>query len=260
MSRNNILIVTLWILVLTCFPCRATELTGVATARDGSPLANVTVYSFDRSGTIMPPEGRSFTDRTDDQGRFKLRGHGQAVYFQRRDLQPLTKVIDYSQRVLDVVLMPAHVGWAAARCSESADYRRQSGEFEKLSSPFRWSFFVPREPTVRFKRIRDVDYIEYLFWYGSGENRSYLQGWFGLNAADKSISESSLVKSTTFEERWADLGIWLSHDIYGRTSEGMRWRYLSLETSAIYYETATDKAADVFDHMLSRICYERDER
>jgi hypothetical protein len=251
-SSTQALLLFFWATLFstTCF---GGELTGTVRAKDGRTLAGISVYSFDDRGTIAPRQGRRFYEETDSRGRFRLANHGRAIYFQHRDFQPLTKIIDYSASRVDVVLEAEHDVWDVPNCAGSAEYQKNKDDYVEMQYP---SIFLPRPREVHFKRVKDVDYVLYIFAYGPSERRNALQGWFGPYAADESVSAKSLVKSTTFNERWAKFGDLKALDIYGQTTDGKHWRYLSFGTSAIFYEDASQEAASIFDDMLGRSCHE----
>src|SRR5260370_33855063 len=102
--------------------CFGTELTGTVKTKDGRPIAEVTVYSFDDRGMTAPKEGRRFSEKTDSQGRFKLRNHGEAIYFRYQAFQPLTKIIGYATSRIDVVLETEYDSWNVPSCAYSVDY------------------------------------------------------------------------------------------------------------------------------------------
>lgn len=237
----------------TCF---GTELTGTVKTKDGRPLAGISVYSFDDWGMIAPKAGRRFSEKTDSRGRFRLRNHGQAIFFQHPDFQPLTRVIQYSTSRLDVVVEPDHDAWGVPICTGSVEYQKNKDEYVEIKDPFSLALFLPRPREVEFKRATDVDYVRYVFAYGPSEHRNTLQGWFGLNAADRSVSARSLIKSMNFNERWAKFGDLRALDIFGQTTDGKYWHYLCFSTSAIFYEDTSKEAASVFDDMFSKTCYE----
>jgi len=236
--------------------CFGTELTGTVKTTDGKPIAEVTVYSFDDRGIIAPREGRRFSEKTDSQGRFKLRNHGQAIYFRYQAFQPLTKIIEYATSRIDVVLEPEYDSWNVPSCTDSVDYRKNKDKYVEMRNFLGPSLFVPRADGVQSKKVRDIDYVLYVFTYGPSKRREALQGWFGLYAADLSVSARSLVRSTNFKERRAKFGDREALDIYGQTTDGKYWHYVSFWSNAIFYEDASKDAANKFDDMLSRMCYE----
>ena|ERR1700687_3521230 len=244
-------------IVLFSARCLGTPLTGTVKAKDGRPLAGISVYSFDDRGTIAPKLGRRFSEETDSRGRFKLRNHGQVIYFGHPGFQPLAKVIEYSAQVVDVVLEPEHDTWVIPICAGSEQYQRNRRAYVEIKDLLVHSLFLPHPPEVQFKKVSDVDYVLYIFAYGPRERSFVLQGWFGLNAADESLSARSLVKSTNFSERRAKFGDYEALDIYGQTTDGKHWHYFSLETNAIFYEDASIEAARIFDEILHKICYEK---
>jgi hypothetical protein len=236
--------------------CFGTPLTGTVKSKEGQPLSRISVYSFDDRGTMAPKDGRRFDELTDSRGRFSLRNHGRVVYFGHRDFQPLAKVIDYSTSRVNVVLEAEHNNWDVPLCAGSTAYQKNKDHFVSIQSFLYPSLFLPQPRGVKFKKVRDVDYELYIFAYGPSEQGNVLQGWFGLNAADYSVSAESLVKSTNFKERWAKFGDVSALEIYGQSMEGKYWRYLSFDTSALFYKDASKEAADVFDDMLQKICYQ----
>jgi len=153
------------------------------------------------------------------------------------------------------VQLTAHNSWNVPNCASFTEYRNNKGAYVKMPL-IGSSLFVPRPGEVRFRKVKDVDYVLYIFSYGPRNQASVLQGWFGPYAASTSVRDKSIRKSATFAERWAMLGDDKAQDSYGQTRDGKHWRYLNLWSSALYYEDASKEAASVFDSMLAKMCYE----
>lgn len=254
-TSTRILLLSFCALVFSA-TCMGAPLTGTVKAKDGRPLAGISVYSFDDRGTIAPKLGRRFYAETDSSGCFKLLNHGRVVYFRHPGFQPLAKVIEYSAHVAGVVLEPEHDTWEIPICASSEKYQKNKHSYVEIKDLVILSLSLPHPPEVQIRRVRDVDYVLYIFAYGPKERSMALQGWFGLNAADESQSAKSLVQSLTYAERWAKLGDFTAVDTYGQTTDRKYWHYLNLGTSAIFYEDASKEAADIFDEMLGKMCYE----
>jgi len=206
-------------------------------------------------GVMAPPQGRYCFAETDARGNFRLRNHSQTIFFAHGDFQPLTKIVEYSTRRIEVALDKANGTWVVPDCKTSVNYREHPGDFVELSY-FYISFFVPVSKDIQFRKVSDADYTLYTFGYGARESRHVLQGWFGLYAADLSSSEKLLIKSVEFNERWARVGAFNARDMRGRSSDGKRWRFFSIDASAIFYENAPEEAASKFDGLLDHMCYQ----
>jgi hypothetical protein len=209
-------------------------------------------------GTYAPPEGRYNFAETDANGNFKLLSHGRAIYFRRPDLQPLTKVMNYSARKIEVVLENVSGTWLVPACTDLIEYQRHPRDYAELSGIF-LPLFVLRDKDIEIKKVKDIDYVAYYLGYGTKESRQWLQAWFGPNAVYLSTTERLLVKSSEFSERWARIGDGDASDIdmRGRFADGRQWRFIGLGGgSAIFYEDASPELAASFDGLLDNMCHQ----
>ena len=219
---------------------------GVVVAKDGQPLAGVTV-----AGSIWKqccPEERDIVS-TNEKGEFLLPHPAVVIHFLKENLRPLTLVVEPGTSLLHIVMTPSENDLPVPACSQPGRNQRLIGW-----GKYGLHFSVPKNEVKVLGGKADVDYVRYVIRPKSGN--SFLALWFGPYAISSEPDDEQFVNSSTFSQRnlVAVEGGALGADTWGQSKNGLGWRHTGTMGSGAVYQGATKEEAQLFDQIINSIC------
>jgi hypothetical protein len=113
-------------------------------------------------------------------------------------------------------------------------------------------FHVPR--LARMTKVADVDYVEYYVRYGREQDRLWLRFMFGPYVGGEQPHDLGNTSIKWTEHEWGCHQDKDGTDWSGMSTDGRRWRHISIPFGFASYEGAPQKAADYFDKILDTMC------
>jgi len=210
---------------------------GIVVSEDGAPIEGVRIFA-------------KHAATTDSVGRFELPGFptkDSVIYFQKEGFRPKALVVKPGTATMKVTLEDdSKTAWVLPLCESKATTTSPHG--------YELRFVVPTN--LKIRKIKDIDYQEYLVGFASGTG--LLQLWWGPLVSPGGTVEDLLLHSATFEERSIrrKSGETVGYDTWGRTHDGTAWRsadFPGLSGSAIYEDVSTE-AATAYDRIINSAC------
>lgn len=113
-------------------------------------------------------------------------------------------------------------------------------------------FYIPR--FAPFRKIADVDYVEYFVRYGPKQDNLWLKFMFGLMVGGNSPKDLANTSITWTARKWDCDQEEDGTDWRGTSADGRRWHHISIPFGFAAYEGVPQKAADYFDRILDTMC------
>ena len=210
------------------------DVNGIVRDTTGHPLAGVLVVGKHHGQGDDEPR-----TKTDDQGRFELKGVGRVIFFIVPKFQPVTFVRGVQQTSCEVTMKADPVDHWPATCSA----KDESGK--RYGYPFR--FLVPRRAKIRKETSTDV--ASWTVKVPQGETHEHIVITTGPLLGDGFPPEEWIIDSKDFSER--DSG---GLDWSGTTKGDKKWRWFSSSEAIVSYENASDGTAVFFDRIIDSVC------
>jgi len=137
--------------------------------------------------------------------------------------------------------------WQTTSCAKD----RRSGR-SIVSMNHILEFYIP--PSAHLTETADADYVEYHVRYNPKPEKMWLNFMFGPMVGEYTAHNVHDGEIRWTWRKWTCNGI-EGNDVRGLSSDGGKWRYISIPTSGFAaYEGVTPKAADYFDGILDTMC------
>jgi hypothetical protein len=223
-------------------------ITGKVLGPAGRPLADVQVTGCHHNAG-GGYETRSA--RTDAEGQFRIDEVGPVTFFRVQGYKPEIRISE-SSRPMEVVLQDG---------IESERPVDKCGPLKRGYRSFGSSLRIAVPRSARIKRTVGDDTWEDQISIGENPG-AQLMVWEGpgnYNPApilySRFPNEDWILNSSTYSERTiVNQGNIVGIDTSGVTKAGKRWRWVEVQLGVIYYQNATDGAAEILDQILSSAC------
>jgi len=178
--------------------------------------------------------------KTDASGFFRLPAHGRVVFFRHPGFRPLSKILDSTTTIVQIVLEEsAQSEWKVPSHQIAGRAERYIGDESKLAVP----------KGMMLKKVQDTDYQLYII-YDRKNKHDLLEVWFGLNVSSGYPPDDLLISSSEFTERSWTCETGRGADLRGRSKIGDRWRWTSLLSGMARYRVKSEDAAKSFDRII----------
>lgn len=227
---------------------------GRVTARDGTPLAGVTVSGSEWK--CCPTQRDSMT--TDKSGSFRIGHPGEVLHFLAGlSFQPRSLVVTSEMSKVVVTLDPASTSLSLAACTKP-----QRG-FERIGwGKYGLQFDVPQRDVTLIRGKVDVDYVVDIVKAKSGDDR--LELWFGPYAINSTPDDEQFIESRTFATRnvvmppglvrGSEGGV-IGGDTWGRLPDDKMWRQIAIVGEGARYQNVSPENAALFDLIINSACW-----
>jgi hypothetical protein len=214
------------------------RLRGIVVSENGTPVSGVKIFAWHNG-------------MTDAEGRFELPNppsKDSVIYFQKEGLRPKPFVVKAGATTLKVVVEDdSETAWLIPVCATTGAHISPVG--------YELKFLLPEDSHV--KKLKDIDYQEYLVSFGQGT--APLQLWWGPLVQPGKMLSDLILESASFEERSirAKHGETLGFDTRGTSLDGKyRWRAAGFAglSGASTYEWVSKEVATAYDRIIDSAC------
>lgn len=227
---------------MTFWPAFVTQrapahLKGIVVSENGTPIEGVKIFALHDS-------------TTDADGKFDLPseiGKATVIFFQKEGFRPKSVVVKSGSSMIRVVLEDdGKTAWFIPVC--------RPRDANTLPKGYSLAFRLPK--AARLKKLKDIDYQEYLVTLGG--DAPPLQLWWGGLVQPGQIVSDLIVRSANFEERsiHGKSGEYWGTDTSGKSPDGTYWRaagFAGLSGAAIY-ENVSEEVAKAYDRIIDSAC------
>jgi hypothetical protein len=240
----KIILSCLFILFLLNTKGLANQLTGLVKSTTGKPLIGVRVYSRggNQSGAL-----ENFLTTTDENGQFKLAGHGEIVFIRAIGHQPSAKRLESGVTHIEVILEETMgAEWLIPTCPRSFAPRTYLGLDNN-------GYKLPIQSRNLTSKNRGSHDLVYTVHYKDSQNTEvliYSLSWMTLGFPPEEL----ILSSRDFSIRSFRRGDYVGIEVRGHTKDGKYWRFFGGDGMEISYRNVSKEAADYFDEIIDGIC------
>lgn len=226
---------------------------GTVTARDGKPIAGVSIYGSEWKTCC--PNQRDFTT-TDENGQFRLEHPGAVIHFSSDEFQPQSLVVKTDTSTLHIMMEPSSSSLRLPACGKPGkDVERVGG------GKYGLHFDVPLRDAKLVRGKVDVDYVVHVVKPKKGDD--HLEFWFGPYAMNSTPDDKQFIESALSGQRnvvassdvVAPGGGVIGLDSWGRLPDGKMWRRMAVPGQGAVYKNARPESATLFDSVINSLCW-----